>query len=258
LLAGGSPAVAVRLGLAMVAIQFSIGALNDLVDAPRDHGRTPGKPVADGIVGFGPGRAIAVAAGVTGLALAAPSGLATLLVAAAGAACGYAYDLWLSRTAWSWLPLTIALPLVPVYAWLGVTGSLPESMFTLVPMAMLAGGGLAVGNALADLEADTSAAVPSIAAHLGRGAAWRWHALALGGALGLALVTLDWSPLGGGAIVVLAGGAAIATGVLALAGSTRPAGAAWARIGWGVEAVGVALLGIGWVLASAIGPGRGS
>jgi len=257
-LAGGSLAVALRLGLAMIAIQFSIGALNDLVDAPRDRGRTPGKPVADGLVSSVPGLAIAIAAGATGLALAAASGAPTLLVAAAGAACGYAYDLWLSRTAWSWLPLAIALPFVPVYAWLGATGSLPAGILALVPMAMLAGGGLAVGNALADLDADGSAGTPSIAERLGLRGAWRLHALALAGAAGLALATLPRSPLGGGAVLVLAGGAVIATGVLALAGSGRPAGAARGRLAWGVEAIGVALLGIGWVLAFTAGRAGGT
>ena len=44
-MAGADPAVAARLGVSMTALQASIGALNDLVDAPSDRGRKPGKPI---------------------------------------------------------------------------------------------------------------------------------------------------------------------------------------------------------------------
>ncbi|MEW5992417.1 MAG: UbiA family prenyltransferase, partial [Chloroflexota bacterium] len=71
-LAGATPLVAARLGLAMVAIQFSIGALNDLVDAPHDRGRRPVKPVAEGLV------RPAVAGLVAGLAAALGLGLASM------------------------------------------------------------------------------------------------------------------------------------------------------------------------------------
>ena len=43
--AGGDPGTAVRLGVSMVLLQASVGALNDLVDAPSDAGRKPGKPI---------------------------------------------------------------------------------------------------------------------------------------------------------------------------------------------------------------------
>jgi chlorophyll synthase len=233
----------------MTAIQFSIGALNDLVDAPRDRGRTPVKPLAEGLVSPASGRAIAVTAAAVGFALAAASGPPTLLVAIAGAACGYAYDVRLSRTAWAWLPLSVALPLVPVFAWLGATGSLPGGILTLLPIAMLAGAGLAVGNALADLQADRTAEVPSIAVRLGRQAAWRLHALALGAAAGLAFVALPSHSTAGGVALVITGSAVLASGAALVAAATNPARVALARLGWQFEAIGVALLGIGWVLA---------
>lgn len=249
LLAGGSVPVALRLGLGMTAIQFSIGALNDLADAPRDRGRTPVKPLAEGLVSLTRARVIALAAATVGFTLAAASGVPTLLVAVAGAACGYAYDVRLSRTAWAWLPLAVALPLVPVYAWLGAAGSVPDQVVTLVPIAMLAGGGLAVGNALADLHADATSGRPSVAARLGRQTAWRLHALALTGAAGLAFLALPPHPTPGGVALVITGSAVLATGAVTMAVATSPAGVARARLGWQTEAIGVALLAIGWVLA---------
>lgn len=248
-LAGGSVDAAARLGVAMLGIQVSIGALNDLVDAPRDRGRTPVKPLADGLLGPAAGRAVAVVAAAAGFALSAASGVPTLAVAVAGAACGYAYDLRLSRTAIAWLPLALALPLVPVYAWLGATGSVPPGILALVPVAMLAGGGLAVGNAVADLEADASAGASSVRVRLGRRAAWRVHALALTASTGLVAVALPPHPPAAGVGLVLAGAGVLATGIAAIGMASTPARASAARLGWQVEAIGVALLGIGWVIA---------
>lgn len=243
----------VRLGVAMTAIQFSIGALNDVVDAPHDVGRWPVKPVAAQIVGRTPAIAVAVGAAIVGLALSALSGTATLMVAAIGAACGYAYDLRLARTAWAWLPLTVALPLVPIYAWLGATGTLPAGLVTLVPIGMLAGSGLAIGNALADVEPDALAKVGSVAIRLGRRVAWRVHALALASAVALAVTSLPTRPSAWAVAPAVAGCAAVAIGIAGLARSDRLA--PWAaRLAWPLEAVGLALLGIGWLAARAAVP----
>src|SRR6476660_3407010 len=48
--AGADAPTAVRLGIAMTALQASIGSLNDVVDAPRDAGHKPGKPISAGLV----------------------------------------------------------------------------------------------------------------------------------------------------------------------------------------------------------------
>jgi len=253
LLAGGELSVAARLGTAMTALQFSIGALNDLADAPRDRGRRPLKPVAEGLIRPATARLVVVVTAAGGLALAAASGPAAIVVAAGGAACGYAYDLRLSRTPWAWLPLAVALPLVPVFAWVGVAGTMPAALLVLVPIGMLAGGGLAVGNALADFEADRSAGVPSVAVRLGRRDAAGLHALALAAAVALAAVTLPPGAAAEAWTLVIAGAATLAAGIATVA---RAAASDLARVGWQVEAVGTAVLGIGWVVALA-GSGLG-
>jgi 4-hydroxybenzoate polyprenyltransferase len=230
----------------MTALQFSIGALNDLADAPRDRGRRPLKPVAEGLIRPSTARLVVVVTAAGGLALAAASGPAAVAVAAGGVACGYAYDLRLSRTPWAWLPLAVALPLVPVFAWVGVAGTMPAALLVLVPIGMLAGGGLAVGNSIADIEADRAAGMPSVAVRLGRRDAAGLHALALAAAAGLAAVSLPPGAAPEAWALVIAGAATVGAGIAIVA---RGAGSGLARVGWQVEAVGTAILGIGWVVA---------
>ena len=254
LLAGGELPVAARLGAAMTALQFSIGALNDLADAPRDRGRRPIKPVAEGLIRTSTARLVVVVTAAGGLALAAASGPAAIAVAAAGVACGYAYDLRLSRTSWAWLPLAVALPLVPVFAWVGVAGTMPAALLVLVPIGMLAGGGLAVGNSLADVEADRAAGVPSVAVRLGRRDAAGLHGLALAAAAALTAVSLPPGAAPEAWALVIAGAATVGAGIATVG---RAAGSDLARVGWQVEAVGIAVLGIGWVVAL-VGSGVGA
>ncbi len=258
LLAGSGLAVAVRLGLAMTALQFSIGALNDVADAPLDRGRRPIKPVAEGLLSQRFGRAVAATSALVGLALAAVSGPVLVAVAALGLACGYAYDVRLSRTILAWLPLSIALPLVPIFAWLGATGRVPIGLIALVPIAALAGGGLTVGNALVDVDADRRRRVPSIAVRLGRPAAARLHALLLAVAALLAVIALPRSSSPAAGALVVLGAAVLGLGVVALFRAGAPGRGGLARPGWQVEAVGAALMGVGWLAALAeSGPGAG-
>ena len=79
-------------------------------------------------------------------------------------AIGLAYDLRLKGTAWSWLPFAIGIPILPVFGWVGATGSLPPAFVVLVPAAVAAGAALAIGNALVDVERDRAAG-----ASVGRG-----------------------------------------------------------------------------------------
>lgn len=237
----------------MTAVQFSIGALNDVADAASDRGRSPLKPVAEGLISPRSALFVATAAAVTGLGLSAISGVPTLLVVAAGAACGYAYDLRLSRTALAWLPLAMALPLVPVYAWVGATGTVPGGLLALVPIGMLAGAGLAVGNGLADLDADAESGAGSVAGRLGRWGAWRLHLLALVSAAALAVAVLPPAAPRASLVLLGLGALLLAAGASLLAGAGFPDRRQAARLGWGIEAIGVAVLGIGWAVALASG-----
>jgi 4-hydroxybenzoate polyprenyltransferase len=186
-------------------------------------------------------RAVAIAGLAIGATLAAPSGLPTLLVALAGASAGYAYDLRLKGTAASWLPFAVGVPLLPVFAWLGATGTVPASFALLVPLAALAGSALAIANTLADHERDLAAGTPTVVSSLGFRTAWTLHALLHGvvGAVAVASLTMaggqPWAALA--AAGVIGGGVALASG-----GSARRR-----EIGWEVEAVGTGLLAVAWL-----------
>jgi 4-hydroxybenzoate polyprenyltransferase len=247
-LAGGGVAIALRLGASMLALQASIGALNDLVDAGVDSGRKPGKPIPRGAVRPTEAAVVALGGLLAGLALSAMSGPGTAAVAAVGVGLGYAYDLRLSRTAWSWLPLAAALPLVPVHAWIGTTGAVPSQLLPLVPIGILAGAGLALGNGIADLERDRAAGVATAALRLGR-AAWPVHAVALGAVLAMA-----WA-LAPGSSATPAPRASLRTAAMGLGSVLVALGIVLARArrpglrerGWELEASGVGLLGLAWV-----------
>lgn len=216
----------------MAGIQAGIGALNDLVDRGRDATR-PGKPIPRGLVSVPTARLIVVAGFSLGLGVSTVGGPGALLVATAGAACGIAYDLRLARTSWSWLPLALALPLVPVYAWLVATGSVPPEVLRLVPAAVLAGSGLAIANASEDRAIDSAHGPGGIATRMSA-ARSRLVASVL-----LAIAILVIRPVGS-SVPGLATGLWLAglLGVLIGFASAIRGGR-----GWELQAIGVALAG---------------
>jgi 4-hydroxybenzoate polyprenyltransferase len=251
-LAGGSPAVGVRLGIAMVGLQASIGSLNDLLDAPLDAGRKPGKPIPRGAAGRRDAMILVLAGLGVGLGLSAPSGVGCVAAALVGVGCGYAYDLRLSRGPWSWLPLAVALPIVPIYAWLGATGTIPAALGALVPVGVLAGAGLSIANGLADLERDASAGNATVAVRLGRSPAWAVHAVLLVAAIALAIAYLPRSiqstssiPAGLPVLGLAVGAALVAIGILL----GRGGGPGRRERAWEIEAAGIAVLGGSWIAA---------
>jgi 4-hydroxybenzoate polyprenyltransferase len=254
ILAGGTVPVAMRLGASMLALQASIGALNDVVDAPRDAGRKPGKPIPAGLVSRQQGAVVALAAAVVGLALAAPSGLATLVVAAVILLIGGIYDLRLKGTPWSWLPFATGIPLLPVFAWLGTGAPLPAAFVVIVPAAALAGAGLAIGNALVDVERDRAAGVTSIAAHLGPAVAWRLMTVLFVSVVALAVVTALVARAPWQGAVGSVGAAAV---VLAGCVSSRAPGPARRERGWRLQVIGVALLAAVWLGSTVVARGGG-
>ena len=244
LIAGADQSTALRLGLAMVGLQASIGALNDVVDAPADAGRKPRKPIPLGVVSVATARAVVVVSAGTGLLLAVPSGVTTLAIAAAILGIGYGYDLLAKGTPWSWLPFAVGIPVLPVFAWFGAVGRLPEPFALLLPAAFAAGAALAIANARADMERDADAGLESVAIRLGSNRAWRLES-ALLGVVGIVAISSLWlrgAPTAAlaatiAAVVVLGGGLVIGRG-------SAPA---WRQRSWEVLATGVALLAAAWL-----------
>ena len=159
----------------MLAIQVSIGALNDLVDAPLDalaeaaasrsrrgwsrrrrgaRGRDRGGRV--GLVAVG-----AVGAGdrARGRRPASASGTPTTC-GCRGRRCRGCRS-------------SLALPLLPIHAWLGATGAIPPGLrHAGARRPSSPGSALALANGLVDVERDRATGRPAIAVRLGRGRAW--------------------------------------------------------------------------------------
>jgi 4-hydroxybenzoate polyprenyltransferase len=252
--AGAHGPLAILLGASMLCLQASIGAVNDLVDAPDDALAKPAKPIPAGLVSVAAARGAAGATAGLGLGLAASVGPGVLALALVTLALGLAYDLRLKRTAWAWLPFALALPVVPAYAWIGAAEMPPPRLEWLLPLGILAGAGLSLANGLADLEADRATGVPGLVARLGRPRSVTLlsiiQAVVLGGAWLGSLVT---GALAMGGQVMPTVPAALAGGSLLLGAGTvlssREPRMARQR-GWEAQAVGCALLAVGWLLAA--------
>lgn len=255
-----------RLALSMLGIQVAIGALNDRVDWRHDATEKPGKPIPAGLASPLEARLLMAVAAAVGLALSAPSGLPTLATAALGLGLGVVYDLRLSRGPWSWLPLALALPLLPIHAWLGATGSVPPGLLTLAPTGVLAGAALSLANGMVDAERDGRAGRTTSVVLLGTGRAWLAH-LALLVAVGLLAVFAAPAVPAGGAtgplpfdvlrllrtVGVAIGLVGVALGAVVL----RAARPAVRERGWELEALGVASVGVGWLAGTAGSSGGG-
>ncbi len=245
LLAGGPPVAALRLALAMVLLQFAIGALNDIVDLPIDRLAKPAKPLASGSVELRAARATLGLCLTAGLVLSAISGPGVLAVAVVGVLAGFAYDLRLKGTALSWLPWAAGIPLLPLYAWLGAGRGLSGFFLALLVMAAFAGSALALANGIADFERDRMSGVRSIVVVLGPTAAWRIEAglhLIVGVlATGTAVVAggLAWGPA-----VLLFGGLGLLGVGLVLGGGGSPGRR---ERGWELQAVGASCAAAGWL-----------
>ena len=248
LIAGGAPPVAARLALAMFALQAAIGTANDLIDQPLDAGRKTGKPLPRGLITRRSATALFLAALGVGLALSAVSGPAVLLIAVAGTAIGLVYDRWLKATIWSWLPLAAGISLLPVYAWVGATGRLPSVFVVLVPAAVVAGAALALANQLADLDRDRAAGATTAATSLGADRARVATAVLHAVFVTVGVVTLVVVKGRGPGIIGLVAGAVLIAIGLAIGRDHRPAGT---ELAWELQAIGVGVLGSGWVAAMA-------
>jgi 4-hydroxybenzoate polyprenyltransferase len=244
LAAAGEPGTIARLGAAMLTIQFGIGATNDLADAQRDAIAKPAKPIPAGSLGRGAARAAAILSFVAGFGLAASVGPGVLGLAVLGAGAGVVYDLRLKGTPISWLPYTLGVPLLPLFAWLGASGTLPGPILVAAGLAVPAGAGLALANELPDLERDMDAGLLSATEMLGRRSAWAVGAL-LQGVVAVGAAT-TFGALGGrpafwpvtAASIALLG---VGVGLGAGASVTRRQRA------WEVQAVALGLLGAAWL-----------
>jgi 4-hydroxybenzoate polyprenyltransferase len=151
----------------MLAGQVALGAHNEWLDADADAIHQPYKPIPSGIVPRRAALAIVPAGLLVMLAAGAALGFWPLLLLAAGTGCGVIYNLKLKRTALSWLPYLLALPLIPTWAWLVMDGFEPRLLILYLVGApyVLA---IHLAQTLPDVEGDRARGERGLAVVLGR------------------------------------------------------------------------------------------
>ena len=188
--AGGAPigTRVVLIAASVLGSQVLTGALNDWADRGRDAAVQPTKPIPAGSAS--PTTALLVASSglLLQVATSLPLGAAPLLLGLAASASAAAYNLWLSRSIFSFVPYLISFGLLPLWVASGVGAPLDR-----VAAASLLVGPFAVAahlaNTLRDFDVDARAGSANLAQHLGRGGtfgvAWGM-AMAVGIGVGLA------------------------------------------------------------------------
>lgn len=175
-----------RLLLAMLGGQLAIGALNEIIDFADDAVGKPWKPLPSGAVSVRGAQAMLLG----GLLLMTAAGLSfgplSFGLLMLGTGLGFAYDLWLKRSPWSWLPYLLALPLLPL--WVFISLGRPESrLLLLYPLGALATIGAHFAQALPDITIDRAAGMRTLTSRLGthRTFALAWLAALSGPCLAL-------------------------------------------------------------------------
>jgi 4-hydroxybenzoate polyprenyltransferase len=164
----------VLLLLGMLGGQLAVGALNEWCDREADAIAKPWKPIPAGRVPAS--HALAITVGGISLMVAAGGllGPVELLVLSIANGCGLVYDLGVKRTPLSWLPYLIALPLVPIWAWL-VMDSFQPRLLWLYPIGALFIVAIHLAQVLPDIAGDRGQGERGLAVVLGE----RWTPVVL-------------------------------------------------------------------------------
>ncbi len=195
---------------AVLTGQLTIGWLNDLVDHESDVlSHRSDKPLVTGAATPAAYRAATTVAAVLCLPLSLALGWAAGLLHLVVVASGWAYDLRLKRTIWSWAPYVVAFGLLPAVVVLSLPGSPSPPWWGCLAGALL-GVGAHLANALPDIEEDTELGVGGLPARIGA----RWTRGLAAASLIAATVVLAFAPPGP---VGRAGWAALALAVSLLA-----------------------------------------
>ena len=151
---------------AHAAMQVSIAMLNDYCDRKADALVKKTKPIPSGLVR--PREALVAGLGmiVLMMLLLLPLNKLGLLVSLVYLALGQAYNLGLKSTPLSGVVFALAIPLIPVYAYVAQGRTLPVLLW-LIPVGALLGVALNLANSLPDIEEDAGAGAHTLAVVLG-------------------------------------------------------------------------------------------
>jgi 4-hydroxybenzoate polyprenyltransferase len=166
--AGTSAGRTILIAAAVLAGQLTIGWSNDLIDRSRDRsvGRAD-KPLATGELAVRTVTIACAAAVVAVVVLSLLCGIVAGLVHLGCVAAGWAYNLGLKRTVWSWAPYALAFGGLTVFVSLAAGGGLPE--LWIPAMAAMLGVGAHLVNTLPDLADDEATGVRGLPHRLGAG-----------------------------------------------------------------------------------------
>ena len=165
--AGLSPARVVLITATVLAGQLSIGWSNDLIDAARDRsvGRAD-KPLATGELSTTTARLACVLAVLATVVLSLSCGLVAGLLHLGCVAAGWAYNLGLKATVFSWVPYAVAFGGYPIVVTLAEPGAGPPPWFVPAAGALL-GVGAHLVNVLPDLAEDEATGVRGLPHRVG-------------------------------------------------------------------------------------------
>ncbi len=233
------------IAAAIIGSQATVGVVNDLRDRDLDAVAKPSKPLVAGRVTT---RGACLLCGATllvalvcGVALSVRSSLFVIGMTAAG----LIYDLWLKRTALSFLPYILGLPLLPLWAWTCVRDA-PPRLWLTYPLGILIGFGLHLANALPDAGRDAAGGVRGVVQVVGTRAALLVCVASFAVTIVLiaALTRAQWSAVA----LVLIGVAAVLLLVAAVGAALRPTTETLQR-NWGLLICCAIVVAVAWLHA---------
>ena len=205
------PASTALFLISILLTQVAIAFHNNWCDRDLDAVTKPWRLIPRGALAPRTAHRIAWLLFAAGVAVSLPLGPFAVIAIMLGTACGFGYDAGLKRTVWSFVPYTVALPTLPVAAFIAAGRT-----DALLAVAYLVGAPLVIAihlaDALPDVARDRAFGLTTLAVRLGvRGTRIIcWLGVVSGGGLALAF----WPPHGrpGILFVVSAGllGAAVA------------------------------------------------
>lgn len=151
---------------AHTAMQLAIAVLNDYYDRRLDILSKRDKPIARGLVRPREALIFGLCLILIMFLLLLPLNPLALLFSLLYLACGLAYNLGLKSTPFSGVVFALAIPLIPVYAFVGVGRIIPV-VFWFIPVAALLGVALNLANSLSDIEEDKAHNARTLAVLLG-------------------------------------------------------------------------------------------
>ncbi|MHA1948015.1 MAG: UbiA family prenyltransferase [Candidatus Hodarchaeales archaeon] len=140
---------ALIFGIIILLIQFTIGVTNDYLDRHLDELTKPWKPIPSGTVGISAIKILIFLLILTTLGLSLNFMKSVQVILILGLGIGLVYNLGMKKTIFSWLPLSLALPLLFICARL-VNGTFLIVHLWSFPISLLLGPAINLANQLAD------------------------------------------------------------------------------------------------------------